>query len=62
MSSDAIRRATAKYDKEKIDFVTLRVPKGYKNAIKKHAEENNETINSFIKRAIKETIERDNQK
>ena len=40
--------------------VTLK-PKGRKAQIKNHAEERGETLNSFINRAIDETIERDNK-
>ena len=37
-------------------------PKGKKEALKAHAEKNGETLNSFINRAINETMKRDAQK
>ena len=37
-----------------------RFPKGEKDKIKSHAETNGESVNGFIKRAIDETIQRDN--
>lgn len=46
----------------KFDDVRLRVPKGYRETIRQHAEEQNESVNGFILRAIKETIDRDTQK
>ena len=45
---------------ENYDRVNLTVPKGKKDAIRIHAEQNGEKVNQFINRAIDETIERDN--
>ena len=45
--------------KENLDRISLTVPKGYKETIHTHAAAHNESLNSFIKRAIKETMERD---
>ena len=42
------------------DRINLTVPKGQKEAIKAHAEARGESVNGFIGRVIKETIERDN--
>lgn len=53
------QKAVNKYVKENYDRINLTTPKGKKEAIKKHAESRGETINSFINRAIDETIERD---
>lgn len=41
------------------DRVNLTMPKGKKDIIKKHAQAKGESVNSFINRAIDETIERD---
>lgn len=57
--SAAQRKATDKY-LEKFEELRARVPKGQKDAIKAHAEAHGESVNSFISRAISETIERDN--
>lgn len=45
----------------KFDDVRLRVPKGYRDTIRRHAEKNGESVNGFILRSIKEAMERDNQ-
>lgn len=50
-----------KWVKEKLDRVNLTLPKGRKDIIKDHAEAHGESLNSFINRAITETMERDNQ-
>lgn len=48
------------WQKENLDRINLTVPKGKKEVIKAHAENTNESVNSFINRAIDETMERDN--
>ncbi len=49
------------YVRNNYDRIELTVkPKGRKEEIKAHAEQQGETLNSFINRAIEETIERDN--
>lgn len=57
--TDARRRASAKYLKESVEDVRIRVPKGQKAIIKKHSEEMGESMNAFVIRAIDETMERD---
>ena len=47
------------YAKKAYDDIRLQVPKGQKAIIKSHAESKGETIGGFIKRAIKETMERE---
>lgn len=59
--SKAQRRATDKYIAEKTDEIKLRVPKGKKGIIKAHAESRGESVNSFINRAVDETIKRDGE-
>ena len=59
IKSDAQRRAVAKYNKGNYDQIQVRVEKGKKVSISSHAEGMNESLNSFINRAIDETIERD---
>lgn len=58
-SSEALKRAIKKYDQEKIDRISLRVPKGKKEVIQAHAASQGESINAFLQRAIDETIDRD---
>lgn len=60
--SDAQRRAVRKYDKDKVDIIYLRVPKGQKDIIKEHASTHNESVNEFVARAIRETMERDSKR
>lgn len=46
---------------EKLDRINLTMPKGRKEEIKAHAEEQGESVNGFINRAIDETIRRDDE-
>lgn len=57
--SEAMDRAIKKYEQEKVDRVTFRVPKGVKEQIQEHAEKRGESLAAFLNRAVKETIERD---
>lgn len=52
-------RASNKYAAKAYDRIALQVKKGQKDAIKAHAETQGESLNGFIKRAIDETMERD---
>ncbi len=58
--ADAIRYNN-KFIKESYDRINLTVPKGQKEVIRLHAEAKGEKVNTFICRAIKETIAHDNQ-
>ena len=59
--SKAQQKAVHKYVKNNYDRVELTVkPKGKKDILKAHAHRMGETLNTFINRAIDETIERDN--
>ena len=57
--TEARRRASAKYLKEAVEDVRIRVPKGQKAVIKAHAESQGESMNDFVVRAIDEAIEQD---
>ena len=46
---------------EKLDRINLTVPKGHKDEIKAHAQAQGESVNSFINRAIEETMARDKE-
>ena len=59
-TSESRLKASKKYISEKLDEVRFRVPKGEREMLKKHAEKMGESVNKFIYRAVKETIERDN--
>lgn len=47
------------YAKENLKRIPLDVPKQTYEQIKTHAEAHSESVNGFIKRAIGETMERD---
>ena len=59
--NEAKRKANKKYITEKLDDVRFRVPKGEREILKKHAEKMGESVNTFVYRAVKETMERDNK-
>lgn len=59
MSSKKINAYKNNWAVENRDRITLLVEKGKKEKLKAHAAEMGETLNSFINRAINETIERD---
>lgn len=52
-------KATNKYHAKAYDDLRIIVKKGQKEVIKAHAEKHGESINSFVGRAIAETMERD---
>ena len=58
--TEARRRANKKYINERLDEIKFRVPKGERDLLKQHAEKMGESVNAFIYRAVKETMERDN--
>lgn len=57
--TEAQLRASRKYQQEKLDNITFRVPKGEKESIQEHAKTQGESTNAFIYRAVKETMQRD---
>ena len=61
-TSEALKRAVKKYDQEKIDRISMRVPKGKREIIQTHAQKYGESINTFLNRAVDETIARDLKK
>ena len=62
MASEAQKKARDKWLKEKVEDMRFRVPMGQKSIIQEHAKEQGESTNAFIYRAVKETMERDQQK
>ena len=58
--SKAQQKAVHNYVRNNYDRIELTVkPKGRKDEIKSHAEQQGETLNGFINRAIDEAIKRD---
>lgn len=58
-TSKAQQKAVNKYMAANYDRINLTVPKGQKETIKAHAESKGESVNSFINRAINQTIATD---
>lgn len=54
-------KAIKKYEHEKIDKVLLRLPKGTRDMVHEHAASRGESLNAFILRAIRETIQREKE-
>ena len=50
-----------RYNAKAYDELKIRVPKGEKDKIKAHADTQGESLNGFVKRAIDETMRRDNE-
>ena len=63
-SPEARSRAITKYTKNKLDRIEIRFSKesGLKSVITEHAASKGESVNAFIIRAVKETIEREKTK
>lgn len=57
--TDARRRASAKYLKESVEDIRIRVPKGQKEIIKAAAAAAGESVNGYIKKAIDDRMERE---
>lgn len=57
--TDAQNKATQKYIKNAYDTIPIRMYKGEKDIVQEHAKSQGESMNAFINRAIKETMERD---
>ena len=51
-----------RYIAKAYDRINLTVPKGQKEIIQAHADARGEKVNTFINRAIGETMKRDNAK
>lgn len=59
--SDQRKEYLYKYQKDKLKRIPLDVPISDYEQIKAHAEARSESVNGFIKRAINDTMERDNK-
>lgn len=57
--SAAQRRAVAKYNAKAYDRIEMKVRKGEKAAIVAHAEKMGETLNKFLNRAVRQTVQSD---
>ena len=59
MSSEANRKAVKKYNHDKVDMITVRVPKGEKAKIIALAKRNGESVNGMIIRVLRSEMETD---
>ena len=59
--SDAQKRATRKWQTERVEEIRLRIPKGEKALFRAHVEKTGESLNGFFYRAGKEAMERESQ-
>lgn len=57
--SEAQQKAVNKYVKNNYDRINVTFPKGEKIKLQTHAKAKGESVNAFIIRAVKETMERD---
>ena len=58
-SSDAMRKAIAKYQAEKVEDIKVRVPKGQKEYYKRASDLSGLSLNQFIINAMDEKIQID---
>lgn len=54
--SEAQKKAVKKYNEKSYDEIKVRVKKGTKDIIQKHAELKNETVNGMINRLLENEI------
>lgn len=57
--SKANQKAVNKYVKNNYDRINVTLPKGQREIIRAHANAQGESVNGFIRRAIRESIERE---
>ncbi|MDR1465191.1 MAG: hypothetical protein LBJ11_07840 [Oscillospiraceae bacterium] len=57
--SDSQKKAVRKYKEKAYDRLEISVPKGRKAELQDHAQQQGESLNGFVNRAIDETMERD---
>lgn len=55
-------KAKNKYNAKTYDRINLQVKKGERDKLRAYAESQGESLNGFINRAIRETVERDSNK
>lgn len=60
-TTKAQQKAVNKYVRENYDRLLFTMPRGQKDVIRAHAAARGESVNAFIARAIRETMERDTQ-
>ena len=56
-TSEARKRANAKYDKENYQYISFKAKKGSRERIAQAAEVTNDTVNGFIRGALNKAVE-----
>lgn len=59
MVSQSQIAASARWNRQNYDLLTLRVPKGQRVKIREYAATTNESMNGLVRRAIRELMERE---
>ncbi len=59
---ETMYKASKKYDAEKVERITFRVPKGEKATIQAFAAKKGESLSGFLNRLIREEMEKDQGK
>ena len=57
--TDAVRRATKKYLSEKVDSLTIRVPKGTKGVLESIAADKGLSVNAYLNTIIHDVIQQE---
>lgn len=57
--SEAQKKATAKYMKNKLDDIKVRVPKGKREVYKAHAERKGKSLNALIVELLEKDMQED---
>ena len=55
-------RAIKKYEREKLDKILVRFPKGKKEQIQMYVANTGESVNGFINRAVDQALSADDEK
>lgn len=58
--TEARKEGNRRWDAANLDRLSIALPKGEKDTVKAHAAALGESVNGFIGRAIRETMDRDN--
>lgn len=61
-TTKAQQKAVARYKAKAYDAFEARVKKGEKAQLQAHAAKHGESLNGFINRAVRETMQRDNER
>ena len=57
--TEAKKEGNRRWDAANLDRLSIALPKGERDLIKAHAAARGESMNAFIARAVRETMERD---